>query len=73
VTIRRRLCKLEKALTPSPRKSRLCMVAVADDGRTVCRLFYDDGQNVKPEGMTVGDLPREGPYKVYIGIDPDAV
>jgi hypothetical protein len=49
------------------------MVAVAGDGRTVCGLFYDDGSNVKPEGMTVGDLPAEGAYKVYIGVDPDAL
>jgi hypothetical protein len=73
MTIRHRLRKLEEALAPSRRKSRLCMAAVAGDGRTVCRLFYDDGSKLKPEGMTVGDLPREGSYKVYIGFDPGAV
>jgi hypothetical protein len=73
MTIRQRLRKLEETLNPPPRQPRLCWVAVADDGRAVCQLFYDGGTKVKPEGRAVGDLPREGTCKVYSGFDPDGV
>ena len=73
MNLRRRLRRLEEILTPPP-KPRLSIVILAEDGRTVVRLTYQDGTEESPQGLTLDDLTSDDLDGTLIigGVDADA-
>jgi hypothetical protein len=70
-TLRSELGRLRAAVAKAARAEVPTAAQVGEDGKTVIKLQFLDGWRPAPPGMTLGDIPRGWPVKVYAGFDPE--